>query len=85
MTERPDVVRDQLTELVRSVPFVPFVITLENGLQLTVGHPENIAFDIEGKGSRASNDLYVISGNARYIGHLHAVTGIVKSVESEIT
>ncbi len=41
---RVDEVRAQLQRLVRAAPFRPFIIKLENGEQVPVEHPENIAF-----------------------------------------
>ena len=65
--------------MVRQVPFRPFVLSLENGDPVTVGHPENIAFEPEG----GSADFYVISGQIRLFSSFDAVTNVatVDSVE----
>lgn len=42
---RGDIIREQVHRLVRSQPFKPFVLYLENGQQVPIDHPENIAFD----------------------------------------
>lgn len=76
---RTDAVRDEVTRLVRMVPFRPFVLSMENGDRVTVGHPENIAFDPEGK----SADFYVISAGIRLFGTFAAVSNVatIDSIE----
>ncbi len=66
-TSRADVVR-----MVHEVPFRPFVLSMENGDRVTIGHPENIAFDLEG----GSPDFYVISGRIRLFGSFDAVSSV---------
>lgn len=80
MIERVEVIRDQLIDLVRVVPFERFVITLENGDQVNVEHPENIAFDPDDEGTPY---LHVISGGAAWLGSLDAVTGFIRRRDAE--
>ena len=58
--------------MVRTAPFRPFVLSMENGDRVTIGHPENIAFDPDGN----SADFYVISGSIRLFGTFAAVTSV---------
>lgn len=83
MSDRAEVIRGRLRELVRTAPFEPFVITLENRDHMRVEHPENIAFDPGENGNRKSTYLAVMSGEATYWGHLAAVSGIVKRTDAE--
>src|SRR4051812_15860121 len=43
---RVEEVRIQLKNLLDTVPFRPFIIRLENGEQVRVEHPENIAYSL---------------------------------------
>jgi hypothetical protein len=45
---------------------------MENGDRVSIGHPENIAFDPAGD----SPDFYVISGRIRLFGTFEAVTSV---------
>jgi hypothetical protein len=58
--------------MVRQTPFRPFVLSMENGDRVIVGHPENIAFEPEGE----FPDFYVISGRVRVSGTFEAVTSV---------
>ena len=42
---RGDIIREQVHQLVHTQPFRPFVMYLENGQQVPIDHPENIAYD----------------------------------------
>ena len=57
---RADAIRNEVVRMLRQAPFRPFVLSMENGDRVTIGHPENIAFDPEGE----SPDFYVISGHS---------------------
>ena len=72
---RIEVVRAEVQRLLRQVPFQPFALTLENGQPVTIGHPENIAFD-PGKNGAGSRDFYVISGQLRVYSTFEAVTSV---------
>jgi hypothetical protein len=65
--------------MVHQAPFRQFVLTMENGNRVTIGHPENIAFDPSGR----SADFYVISGDIRLFGTFDAVSSVatIDSVE----
>jgi hypothetical protein len=69
---RAESIRAEVMRMVRGVPFRPFVLSLENGDRITIDHPENIAFDPEGK----SADFYVITGRLRLFGNFEAVTNV---------
>jgi hypothetical protein len=58
---RAESIRNEIIRMVRQAPFRPFVLSMENGDRVPIGHPENIAFDPEGD----SPDFYVISGRVR--------------------
>lgn len=69
---RADAIRTEVLRMLRQAPFRPFVLSMENGDRVTIGHPENIAFDPEGE----SPDFYVISGSIRLFGIFDAVTSV---------
>ena len=58
--------------MVHQAPFQPFILSLENGDRVSIGHPENIAFDPQGE----SPDFYVISGRVRLFSTFEAVTNV---------
>jgi hypothetical protein len=69
---RAESIRAEILRMVRQAPFRPFVLSMENGDRVPIGHPENIAFDPEGQ----SLDFYVISGRVRLFGTFEAVTSV---------
>jgi hypothetical protein len=69
---RAESIRAEVIRMVRQAPFRPFVLSMENGDRVLIGHPENIAFDPEGE----STDFYVISGRVRLFGSFEAVTTV---------
>jgi len=69
---RAEAVRSEVVRMVRATPFQPFVLSMENGDRITIGHPENIAFDPDGD----SPDFYVISGQIRLFSTFAAVTNV---------
>ena len=69
---RADAIRSEVLRMLRQVPFRPFVLSMENGDRVTIGHPENIAFEPEG----GSPDFYVISGRIRLFGTFDAVSSV---------
>lgn len=74
---RLDSIRSEVQRLVRAVPFRPFVLLLENGERVTIGHPENIAFDSTiPEGTRGADEFYVIAGGLRWFSTFGAVTSI---------
>jgi hypothetical protein len=71
---RVDSIRSEVQRLIRAVPFRRFTLSLENGEEALIEHPENIAFDPETGGSE---DFYVISGRLRLFSTFGAVSGIM--------
>lgn len=69
---RAESIRSEVARMVRHAPFQRFTLSLENGDRIPIGHPENIAFDPDGK----TFDFYVISGPVRYFGTFEAVSGV---------
>lgn len=69
---RSAAVRTEVLRMVNQSPFPPFVLSMENGDRVTIGHPENIAFDPEG----GSEDFYVITGRLRFYGTFEAVSSV---------
>ena len=80
---RTQTVRGEVQRLIHQRPFKPFVLNLENGDRIPIGHPENIAFDPGENGSSGSDDFYVVSGRVRIHSVFEAVTsvGSAESVE----
>ena len=68
--------RSEVQRLVRSTPFRPFALNLENGDRVLVEHPENIAFDPGSNGSGGSEEFYVISGKLRLFSTFAAVASV---------
>jgi hypothetical protein len=66
-------VREEIQQLVQQRPFRPFVLNFENGDRVTVEHPENIAFDPNGR----SNRVHVITGEIVVYSNFDAVTSVI--------
>ena len=63
--------------LVRTKPFQPFKMTMENGDVIVIEHPENIAFNPkEPTNGKVYDAFYVISDSLRYSSTFEAVTGV---------
>jgi len=73
---RMDLIRSEVQRLLRSAPFQPFAITLENGDRVIIEHPENIAFDPGKNGSPGSEEFYVITGQLRLFSTFGAVSSV---------
>ena len=70
-------IRNEITRLVRQVPFRPFILLLDNGTPILIEHPENIAFDAGSPGVRpGSRDYYVISAGLRQYGQFDSISSI---------
>lgn len=69
---RTEAVRSEVMRMVRQAPFRPFVLSMENGDRVTIGHAENIAFEPDGE----SGDFYVISRGIRLFGTFDAVSSV---------
>jgi hypothetical protein len=70
---RVDSIRNQVLQLIRATPFQPFAMVLENGEQIIIEHPENIAFDPTEPGKE---HFYVISRRLETFSTFSAVTSI---------
>ena len=73
---RVEVTRAEVQRLLRSIPFHPFALLMENGDRIVIEHPENIAFDPAENGSSGSEDFYVISSRLRHFSSFGAVTSV---------
>jgi hypothetical protein len=73
---RVEAIRSQIQQLVRTVPFRPFGLNLENGDRIVIEHPENIAFDPGSGNGSGSDDFYVISNKLRLFSSFSAVTSV---------
>jgi hypothetical protein len=73
---RTEVIRGEVLRLLRHVPFRPFVLNLETGDRITIGHPENIACDPTANGNKAASEFYVLAGSLRFFGTFDAVTSV---------
>ena len=72
---RIEAIRSEIHRLIRAVPFRKFVLVLESGDRVLIEHPENIAFDPEGK-QPGSDEFYVITGRIRLFRTFGAVSSI---------
>ena len=82
---RGSAVRQQIVELLRAVPFHPFVLTMENGQTIAIEHPENIAYDPDANGPVGTlPDFYVISRKLRVFSTFDAVTTVALLDEAKI-
>lgn len=73
---RTQIVKAEVRRLVRQAPFRPFSLNLENGEQLIIEHPENIAFDPGTNGSEGSPEFHVVSSDLRYVSSFECVTSV---------
>jgi len=67
---RADAVRAESVGMVHQAPFRPFVPSMEYGDRVTVGHPQNIAFDPGGGAAGLLRDL----GPRSDLRHLHSLS-----------
>ncbi len=79
---RTEVVRAEIMRLIRQSPFRPFALRLENGDQIIVSHPENIAFDPKVSGKP---DFYVISSPLNIFGTFDAVSAVARLDTGELS
>jgi hypothetical protein len=73
---RVEAVRSEVQRLLKSAPFRPFALTLQNGDRVLIEHPENIAFDPGNNGSPGSEEFYVISSRPRLFSAFRAVSSV---------
>lgn len=74
---RIEIVKAEVRRLVRQAPFHPFSLKLENGDEIVIEHPENIAFDPGTNGSENWSEFHVVSSDLRYVSSFEAVTSVV--------
>ena len=83
---RVESVRARVQQLLRTAPFRPFLLSLENGDHVLIEHPENIAFDPptpEGVGG--SEEFFVIANKLRLFSTFNAVTSVSLLDRGELT
>jgi len=73
---RVEAIRTEVQRLLRSAPFRPFALVMENGDRVIIEHPENIAFDPVPNGKMGSDEFYVLSSQLRFFSTFGAVTSI---------
>jgi hypothetical protein len=73
-----EMIRSEITRLLREVPFRPFALLLENGDQVFIEHPENIAFDSGTAERPASSDFRAITGGLWFFGAFDRVSSVVQ-------
>lgn len=73
---RTDIIKSEVRRLLRQAPFQPFAFHLENGDQIVIEHPENIAFDPSDGGATVSPEFHVVSSSLRYVSTFEAVTSV---------
>jgi hypothetical protein len=73
---RVDAIRSEVQRLIHAVPFHPFALVLENGDQIIIGHPENIAFEPSNGKSSGSEEFYVITQKLRLFSTFSAVSSV---------
>ena len=71
---RTETIKGEIKRLIRMAPFRKFVLIMENGDRVLIGHPENIAFDPE---SAKSREFYVLTGKVRLFSTFDAVSSVV--------
>lgn len=72
---RVEAIRSGIHRLIRAQPFQKFMLTLESGDRVLIEHPENIAFDPEGK-EPGADEFYVITGRIRLFSTFGAITSV---------
>jgi hypothetical protein len=79
---RAQAVRAEIERLLHQAPSRPFVLTLESGERVPIGHPENIAFD---PGPEGSPDFYIVAGRLRLFSTFEAVSSVtlLEAAEAE--
>jgi hypothetical protein len=73
-----EMVRSEVTRLLRQVPFQPFMLLLENGERVFIEHPENIAFDSGSSQRPGSREFRAITGGLWFFGTFEKVTSVVQ-------
>ena len=77
---RVESIRDEVQRRMRTEPFEPFLLTLENGDRVVIEHPENIAFDPGAQaGDRHAGEFYVLNRQMRLFSSFDAVTSVASA------
>jgi hypothetical protein len=76
MAARTELIRDEVTRLIRQQPFRPFALNLENGDRIVIEHPENIALEPANGSGQGSRDFYIMSQRLRHYGTFESITGV---------
>ena len=72
--------RRTVTELVRAVPFHPFFLSLQDGKQVNVKHPENIAYQADGPdGTGGTTWVHVVDDGVFVRTTFDAITSVVQT------
>jgi hypothetical protein len=71
---RTETIKGEIKRLIHMAPFRKFVLNMENGDRVLIGHPENIAFDPE---NAKSSEFYVLTGKVRLFSTFEAVSSVV--------
>jgi hypothetical protein len=80
---RVEEVRLQLKNLLDAAPFRPFIIRLENGEQVRVEHPENIAYSLSPWPSgKVRQAFYVLTEEGEVRSNLGAITSLFVADEA---
>jgi hypothetical protein len=82
---RVEIVRSEVQQKLRAVPFRPFVLGLEYGDRIVIEHPENIAFNPpSADGTGGSEDFYVLSNKLRLYSTFDAVSSVAMLDRGEL-
>lgn len=83
---RVETVRAEVRRLMKTSPFRPFALSMENGDRIIIEHPENIAFDpgSSNNGKPGSEEFYVISSQLRMFSNFSAVTSVTIVDRAEV-
>lgn len=73
---RTETIRAEIQRLIRQQPFRVFALNLENGDQVIIEHPENIAFEPDNGSGTGSDDFYVLSSDLRMFSTFDAVSSV---------
>jgi len=80
---KTEIARNEIQRLLRTVPFRPFVLNLDNGDRVPIEHPENIAFHPAQNGSAGSEEFYVLTNQLKLFSTFAAVSSIALLDEGE--
>ena len=73
-----EMIRSEVTRLLRQIPFRPFVLILESGDRVMIEHPENLAFDPGSAQRPGSREFRAITGGLWFFGTFDKVTSVAQ-------